>query len=481
MASTDFTARLGLPFVLSNQAQKHVTVNHSLRALDALFALSVIDRDLAAPPAGPSEGDRYLVAASATGNWVGHDGEIAAYADGGWLFFQPSAGWRLWVEDEARFQVYDGGLWRDATPDDLQNLLYLGLGATADASNPLLVKLNATLFTALETGSGGSGDLRFKLNKESSVNAISLLFQNNYSTRAEIGLIGDDDFLFKVSPDGSTFHEGIRLDRNTGRVSFPSGMDGMRERLQAMRTYFVDADTGSDSNTGLTSGTAFLTIQKAVDTVSELDLGGYDVTISVAAGTYANVVLSAPFVGRGIVTISGDITTPSNVQITGATTGLEAKLGAVISVKGIYFNCSQRQIYALTGGVISVTGKCRFGTCALEQVGANGASSQILILAPTIVSGSAQYYIRSVFGAFVQQVNQTIDFTMAATYSGFFVQAQFTATVYAALLTFSGSYASVTGGRYQANFNGVIYTGAGGASYFPGNVAGNSSTGGQYG
>ena len=223
MASTDFTARLGLPFVLSNQAQKHVTVNENLRTYDALFGLSVIDRGLASPPVAPAGGDRYLVGATATSEWSGHEGEIAAFADGGWLFFSPVAGWRMWVENDARFQIFDGSLWRDTTPGDLQNLTVVGLGATADAGNPLLAKLNATLFTALETANDGSGDLRFKLNKESSGNVLSMLFQDNYSTRAEVGLIGDDDFLFKVSPDGSSFYEGIRLDKDTGRVSFPSG------------------------------------------------------------------------------------------------------------------------------------------------------------------------------------------------------------------------------------------------------------------
>ena len=39
------------------------------------------------------------------------------------------------------------------------------------------------------------------------------------SGRAEFGLTGDDDFHAKVSPDGSTFHEGYIIDRNTGDVT----------------------------------------------------------------------------------------------------------------------------------------------------------------------------------------------------------------------------------------------------------------------
>ena len=36
----DFTANLSLPYLISNQAQKHVTLNESLRALDGLVWLS---------------------------------------------------------------------------------------------------------------------------------------------------------------------------------------------------------------------------------------------------------------------------------------------------------------------------------------------------------------------------------------------------------------------------------------------------------
>ncbi|HBJ91977.1 MAG TPA: hypothetical protein DDZ43_03785, partial [Hyphomonadaceae bacterium] len=102
-------------------------------------------------------------------------------SDGEWHFFVPQTGWRVWVEDEARFLVRHGSGWRETTSDELQNLALLGVGATADANNPLLAKLNDALFTAVESANGGSGDLRVKLNKEAGSNFLSLLFQNGYS------------------------------------------------------------------------------------------------------------------------------------------------------------------------------------------------------------------------------------------------------------------------------------------------------------
>jgi len=81
----------------------------------------------------------------------------------------------------------------------------------------------------------------------------------------------------------------------------------LREQLTAARTYYV-ATTGSNSNNGLTAGAPFLTIQKAVDTVSFLtDPGTNTVTISVANGTYTeNVVLRKHLLAT--VTIDGGST-----------------------------------------------------------------------------------------------------------------------------------------------------------------------------
>lgn len=78
--------RLSLPFIQSAQAQKHVTHNEAIRALDLLVQLSFIDDALNTPPVAPQIGDCYIVASGGNGTWLGHDGEIAAYLDGAWQF-----------------------------------------------------------------------------------------------------------------------------------------------------------------------------------------------------------------------------------------------------------------------------------------------------------------------------------------------------------------------------------------------------------
>ena len=107
----DITTNLLLPYILAAQAQKHVTHNDALRLLDGLVQLSVLDRDLAAPPGSPAEGARYIVAAGATGAWSGWSGDVALWSDGAWLRLPARAGWQVWVEDEARLVVRIGAAW----------------------------------------------------------------------------------------------------------------------------------------------------------------------------------------------------------------------------------------------------------------------------------------------------------------------------------------------------------------------------------
>ncbi|QFR31729.1 DUF2793 domain-containing protein [Ancylobacter sp. TS-1] len=115
---SETTPLLALPLIAAAQAQKHVTHNEALLRLDALAQLCVRERSLTSPPADPVPGERYIVAAGATGDWAGHEGEVALH-DAGWRFLVPGAGWRAYVEAEGRTLTHDGIGWRDllaATP-----------------------------------------------------------------------------------------------------------------------------------------------------------------------------------------------------------------------------------------------------------------------------------------------------------------------------------------------------------------------------
>lgn len=109
------TARLRLPEIAAAQAQKHVTHNEALVALDTLVQLSVIDKDLATPPGEPQEGDCHIVADAATDAWTGWEGRVARYEDGAWRSCLPGAGdgegWLAYVQDEATLYVRASGAW----------------------------------------------------------------------------------------------------------------------------------------------------------------------------------------------------------------------------------------------------------------------------------------------------------------------------------------------------------------------------------
>ncbi len=137
----------------------------------------------------------------------------------------PRPGWLAFVADEAELYSFVGGAWVAfrSTFTALQNLTRLGLGTSADAQNPFAAKLNKALWTALATGEGGTGDLRYTLNKQAAGNVLSLLLQTGFSGRAEIGLVGSDNLGLRVSPDGATWLPVFSVERTTGAATFDRG------------------------------------------------------------------------------------------------------------------------------------------------------------------------------------------------------------------------------------------------------------------
>jgi len=107
------TLQLSLPLLDAAQAQKHVTVNEALVRLDAAAQMVVETRDLTSPPVNAVDGQAFLVAPGADGDWDGWDGRIAIRVNGGWEDLVPRAGWRLWVADRFCAAVFDGTEWID--------------------------------------------------------------------------------------------------------------------------------------------------------------------------------------------------------------------------------------------------------------------------------------------------------------------------------------------------------------------------------
>lgn len=213
----DETTILSLPLILPAQAQKHVTHNEAITQLDLIVQLAVLNRTLSAPPALPAIGDRHIVAAGATGLWAGQSGRIALFGETGWQFTQPLPGWQAHVLAEGQTAVFDGAAWKTPSEGPL-TVTQLGVSATADATNRLSVAAPATLLNH-----AGSGH-QLKLNKATTADTASLLFQTGFSGRAEMGTAGTDNFSVKVSADGTTFFTALEATASSGAVTLPQPM-----------------------------------------------------------------------------------------------------------------------------------------------------------------------------------------------------------------------------------------------------------------
>lgn len=210
------TPRLSLPYIAAGQAQKHVTHNDALLRLDGLVHLSVISRSQATPPESPTELSAYVIPSGGTGVFAGRADQLAIYEDGGWTFLAPRAGWQAWIEDEAEHHVWTGTQWRRSQPSSSVGASLWGVNAAASTTNRLAVSSPATLL------SHAGSDHRLVLNKAAAANTASLLLQDGFSGRAEIGLAGDDNLHMKVSADGTAWTEALTIDRATGLVTLPA-------------------------------------------------------------------------------------------------------------------------------------------------------------------------------------------------------------------------------------------------------------------
>ncbi|PPD00417.1 MAG: hypothetical protein CTY31_04575 [Hyphomicrobium sp.] len=501
------TPNLALPYILAAQSQKHVTHNEAIRALDCLVQIAVLDRDLATPPSTPDEGARYIVAASATGAWTGATGKLAAFQDGAWEIYTPNEGWLAWIADENALVVYDGAGWsavstsggggtsdhglltglgdddhphyhNDARGDARYTPITpstLGINATADSTNRLSINSAASLFNNVGNGH------QIKINKAAAGDTASFLFQTGFSGRAEIGTTGDDDFRFKVSPDGSTFHDAIVIDRNNGRVAFPKS--SYREVLTANRTYYVRTD-GNDSNSGLINSNtgAFLTIQGALNASAKIDYNGFAVTISVGAGTFVGAISIPVMVGQAstndlVITGTGSTTIISrSASFRGA---IEAfGVGARARLQNLRLENAATNGYnilAFGGGVIELGSGLEFGT-----LGAGGT------------------HIVAQFDGFVNSDNQSISIASNANNMVWSLDAgkisffnctftcgtrTFTTTINCSTLGYiqhnTCSYTgTISGKRYSAVLNGAIQTY--GTTQPAGSTAGTTATGGVF-
>lgn len=253
-------------------------------------------------------------------------------------------------------------------------------------------------------------------------------------------------------------------------------LDNMREVLVAARTYYVRTD-GSDSNNGLTNSAsgAFLTLQKAWDVILTLDLAGYAVTVTIGAGTFAaGVAATTPALG-GAVTFNGaGATTIIQTTTAGCFTAQGDARFAISNLK--MASTSGNLARALDGGVVTVGAGLTWGATSNAHMRADTGGSILATFGSAhTIDGGASFHIWAL-GGFVNNggIADTLSGTPAFTA---FASASFVGKVSSFGYSFSGA---ATGSRYSVSENSMINAFGGGASYFPGNSAGTTATGGIY-
>jgi len=107
---TDTTPRHALPLLAAGQAQKEMTHNEALAAIDLLLHPAVEAVGLDAPPSAPATGQAWAIGPAPSGAWTGRGGAVAGWSEAGWRFAAPVEGMAVWsVADRMPARWVDGG------------------------------------------------------------------------------------------------------------------------------------------------------------------------------------------------------------------------------------------------------------------------------------------------------------------------------------------------------------------------------------
>lgn len=207
------TPNLVLPYLAANQSQKHVTVNEALRRLDALVQVTVQGAALATPPGSPVEGQRWIVAAAATGAWVGQSGKIAAWQDGAWVFYAPLDGWTAVDVSTDTLLMFNAGTGTWAS---------IITGSFSDAAFTLLDDLDPTKQARFQIAGFTAGSLRIFSLPDATTTLAGLSVAQTFASKQTLSAANND--LGTATSSGTTnLASGATLNGNTKTVNIGTG------------------------------------------------------------------------------------------------------------------------------------------------------------------------------------------------------------------------------------------------------------------
>lgn len=252
-----------------------------------------------------------------------------------------------------------------------------------------------------------------------------------------------------------------------------AGWSKLRWRLTQNLTLYV-SPTGSDSNNGLTAGTAFLTMNRAWNFIqTSLDGGGFTVTVFVANGVAGGLAASGPTVGFVPSTIVFDGGGVATINAGGGNC-FSADNGAQLTVVNFTL-LGAIGLFSQFGGNLQF-GNLNFGACSIAHIEPVNGGTISANTGYTISGGSTCHWLAQQGGFLkVQQLPITLIGTPA--FSSAFASVSGLSNVVCSLNTFTGP---ATGNRFIVSSNSLINTFGAATTYLPGSIAGIEQTGGRY-
>jgi hypothetical protein len=270
------------------------------------------------------------------------------------------------VLDAGEIAVRGSSAWSSVLPVGGTGLAKFGINVAADLTNRLAVSADASLFTHAGTSH------RLKLNKASAADTASVIFQDNGSGRAEIGLAGDDALHLKVSPDGSAWSEALSIAQSSGLVTLPAGQlafpatQNPSANVNTLDDYEEGTWTPSLSFAGASTGIAYGTT-----------LGRYTKIGNLVTAT-GMLVLTNKGSATGPAQIGGLPFTAANDSIYGSATvgyaaGLSSVTGAVLGL--VSPNTTKVTLYQSANGAASGLTNAHFSNTSAIYFSATYAAS----------------------------------------------------------------------------------------------------------
>lgn len=258
-----------------------------------------------------------------------------------------------------------------------------------------------------------------------------------------------------------------------------------REVLLANRTYFVDAARPDDSGDGLTSGTAWKTLQHAIDVVASIDLSAFNVTINVAAGTYTQALNLKSYVGAGpVVFLGAALPTTIISTINGACIGANGVIGRWVfdnfrlTNTGAAFPC----VSVIRASQVDFQLGVEFGPSPGAHISLTN-TALVNITCPVTINGGATQHVSAAANCTFACAGRAISLAAGLTFANGFLQATQGGIISYNNNTFPGAGGiTATGPSAIVTSNAVIDTGKGtnaaAAAYLPGDHTFTESSGG---